>query len=71
MGTTTDKRRFGGIERVYGPTAAQAFTRLHVTIVGMGGIGSWAVESLARAGVGKLTSPSVSRDSGELRPLES
>ena len=36
MGTTTDKRRFGGIERVYGPTAAQAFTRLHVTIVGMG-----------------------------------
>ena len=55
MGTTTDKRRFGGIERVYGPTAAQAFTRLHVTIVGMGGVGSWAVESLARAGVGKLT----------------
>mgnify|MGYP002596121818 CR=1 FL=1 len=45
MGTTTDKRRFGGIERVYGPTAAQAFTRLHVTIVGMGGVGSWAVES--------------------------
>ena len=55
MGTTTDKRRFGGIERVYGPTAAQAFTRLHVTIVGMGGVGSWAVESLARAGVEKLT----------------
>ena len=83
MGTTTDKRRFGGIERVYGPTAAQAFTRLHVTIVGMGGVGSWAVESLARAGVGKLTlvdgdvseeeqyEPPVSRHSGELRPLES
>lgn len=55
MGTTTDKRRFGGIARVYGPTPAEAFKRLHVIIVGMGGVGSWATEALARAGVGELT----------------
>lgn len=55
MGTTTDKRRFGGIARVYGPSPAEAFKRLHVIIVGMGGVGSWAVEALARAGVGELT----------------
>lgn len=55
MGTTTDKRRFGGIERVYGPSPAQAFRKLHVIVVGMGGVGSWATEALARAGVGALT----------------
>lgn len=47
--------RFGGIARLYGETALQRFHTAHVAIVGIGGVGSWAVESLARSGIGKLT----------------
>ncbi len=48
-------RRFGGIERLYGTPGATNIREAHVAIVGIGGVGSWAVEALARSGVGKIT----------------
>jgi tRNA A37 threonylcarbamoyladenosine dehydratase len=48
-------RRFGGMERLYGVTGAQAVRDAHVVVVGIGGVGSWATEALARSGVGRLT----------------
>jgi len=48
-------RRFGGIERLYGTPGATNIRDAHVAIVGIGGVGSWAVEALARSGVGKIT----------------
>lgn len=48
-------RRFGGLERLYGVTGAQALRRAHVVVVGIGGVGSWSAEALARSGVGRIT----------------
>ena len=48
-------QRFGGIQRLYGIQKAQMLPELHICIIGIGGVGSWAVEALARSGVGKLT----------------
>ncbi|MBU0590117.1 MAG: tRNA threonylcarbamoyladenosine dehydratase [Gammaproteobacteria bacterium] len=48
-------RRFGGLDRLYGVSGAQLIKTAHVAIVGLGGVGSWAAEALARSGVGKLT----------------
>lgn len=47
--------RFGGIDRLYGVGALERFSRSHVAVVGLGGVGSWLVEALARSGVGRLT----------------
>jgi tRNA A37 threonylcarbamoyladenosine dehydratase len=49
------QRRFGGLERLYGMDGAAAIRRAHVAVVGIGGVGSWAAEALARSGVGTLT----------------
>lgn len=53
--TNQPHRRFTGTQRLYG---APAFTRLqaaHVVVIGIGGVGSWAAECLARTGLGQLT----------------
>jgi tRNA A37 threonylcarbamoyladenosine dehydratase len=47
--------RFGGLARLYGQAGLQRLRSAHVMIVGVGGVGSWVVESLARSGVGVLT----------------
>jgi len=49
------ERRFGGIERLFGVEAAQRIFNAHVAVVGVGGVGSWVAESLARSGVGHLS----------------
>jgi tRNA threonylcarbamoyladenosine dehydratase len=49
------QRRFGGIARLYGQAGLARFTRAHVAVIGIGGVGSWAVEALARSGIGALT----------------
>jgi tRNA threonylcarbamoyladenosine dehydratase len=47
--------RFAGIDRLYGAGALARFSRCHVAVVGLGGVGSWVVEALARSGVGRMT----------------
>lgn len=49
------ERRFGGISRLYGPEALTRFGQAHVCVVGVGGVGSWAVEALARSAIGHIT----------------
>ena len=49
------QRRFGGIERIYGKDGLSRFQSAHVCVIGVGGVGSWAVESLARSAIGKIT----------------
>jgi tRNA threonylcarbamoyladenosine dehydratase len=49
------QRRFGGVARLYGGAAYEKFTRAHVVVIGIGGVGSWATEALARSGVGAIT----------------
>jgi tRNA A37 threonylcarbamoyladenosine dehydratase len=51
----TDDQRFGGIRRLYGDAAYLTFSQAHVCVVGIGGVGSWAAEALARSGIGKIT----------------
>ncbi len=49
------KQRFAGIERLYGVGALERLQGSRVAVVGMGGVGSWVVEALARSAVGHLT----------------
>ncbi|EOA03472.1 hypothetical protein HFRIS_017542 [Herbaspirillum frisingense GSF30] len=61
MSTSTDlhdidyERRFGGVARLYGAAALQRFGQARVCVVGVGGVGSWIVEALARSAIGHLT----------------
>ena len=48
-------RRFGGLVRLYGVNGAARIRTAHVVVVGLGGVGSWAAEALARSGVARLT----------------
>jgi tRNA A37 threonylcarbamoyladenosine dehydratase len=48
-------RRFGGIARLYGAAALARFLQAHVCVIGVGGVGSWAIEALARSAIGNLT----------------
>lgn len=48
------ERRFGGLRRLYGDVAYVRLRQLSVAVIGLGGVGSWAVEALARSGVARL-----------------
>lgn len=50
-----DEQRFQGIDRLYGAGSVAWLAGKHVCVIGMGGVGSWATEALARSGVGRLT----------------
>jgi len=49
------ERRFGGIARLYGDAALARFRSAHICVIGVGGVGSWIVEALARSAIGRLT----------------
>ena len=55
MDTPDLERRFGGLARLYGTEGAAKIRAAHVVVVGIGGVGSWAAEALARSGVARLT----------------
>jgi len=50
-----DDRRFGSVDRAYGREVTPDLAQRHVVVVGLGGVGSWASEALARSGLGQLT----------------
>ncbi|BCL75134.1 tRNA cyclic N6-threonylcarbamoyladenosine(37) synthase TcdA [Jeongeupia sp. HS-3] len=52
---TSYERRFGGIARLYGAAALEKFRAAHICVIGVGGVGSWSAEALARSGVGAIT----------------
>ena len=47
--------RFGGIARLYGNDGLAKLRTAHVAIIGVGGVGSWSAEALARSGIGTIT----------------
>lgn len=49
------ERRFGGVARLYGQAGLTKLQSAHVCVIGIGGVGSWAVEALARNAVGRIT----------------
>ena len=52
---TSDTRRFGGISRLFGSEGFERLKNAHVTIVGVGGVGSWVAEALVRTAIGRIT----------------
>lgn len=53
--TAEFERRFGGLRRLYGAQGAENLFSSHVVVVGVGGVGSWAAEALARSGLRRIT----------------
>jgi len=53
--TNYNQRRFGGIARLYGEDGLLRLNQSHICVIGLGGVGSWVAESLARSAVGQLT----------------
>ncbi|QDE40264.1 tRNA cyclic N6-threonylcarbamoyladenosine(37) synthase TcdA [Luteibacter pinisoli] len=53
--STAQAERFAGIERLYGRGTLDRLAHAHVCVIGIGGVGSWAAEALARSGIGRLT----------------
>jgi len=53
--TNYNQRRFGGIARLYGEDGLLRLNDSHICVIGLGGVGSWVAESLARSAVGQLT----------------
>ncbi|MDG2963233.1 tRNA cyclic N6-threonylcarbamoyladenosine(37) synthase TcdA [Exercitatus varius] len=49
------EQRFGGIGRLYGPEGLARLRRTHICVIGIGGVGSWVAEALARSGIGQIT----------------
>src|SRR5262245_44627260 len=49
------ERRFSGVGRLVGTEGLERLKHAHVCVVGLGGVGSWAVEALARSGIGELS----------------
>lgn len=49
------ERRFGGLQRLYGLDGMQRLAAAHVAVAGIGGVGAWCAEALARSGVGTIT----------------
>lgn len=49
------EQRFGGIGRLYTPDGLARLRKAHICVIGIGGVGSWVVEALARSGIGELT----------------
>ncbi|MBY4677914.1 tRNA cyclic N6-threonylcarbamoyladenosine(37) synthase TcdA [Marinobacterium arenosum] len=49
------EHRFGGTRRLYGSAAVELFRQAHVCVVGIGGVGSWVAEALARTAIGNIT----------------
>ncbi|UOH74582.1 tRNA threonylcarbamoyladenosine dehydratase [Acinetobacter schindleri] len=48
-------RRFAGVAKIYGDDSFHHYENSHVMVIGIGGVGSWAVEALARTGIGEVT----------------
>lgn len=49
------QQRFGGTRRLYGYDEVEILRAAHVCVIGIGGVGSWSAEALARTGIGELT----------------
>lgn len=49
------ERRFGGLNRLFGEGSVTKLQDIHMMVAGIGGVGSWCVEALARSGIGQIT----------------
>jgi tRNA threonylcarbamoyladenosine dehydratase len=49
------ERRFGGVSRLYGTQGLKTLQAAHVVVIGIGGVGSWSAEALARNAIGRIT----------------